>query len=60
MFFPGRYFQQINDATEIYFLKMYSNVANLIVSDYLLLPFAVVLLIGIAILLPLTLMSKIW
>ncbi|TWW78794.1 hypothetical protein D4764_11G0009150 [Takifugu flavidus] len=28
--------------------------------DYLLLPFAAVLLVGIAILLPLTLMSKIW
>lgn len=42
------------------FPKIYTNVANFIFSDYLLLPFAAVLLIGIAILLPLTLMSKIW
>lgn len=41
-------------------LKIYTIVANLIFSDYLLLPFAAVLLIGIAIILPLTLMSKIW
>lgn len=49
-----------NSTPLLLFLKIYTNEANLIFSDYLLLPFAAVLLIGIAILLPLTLMSKIW
>lgn len=58
------YFQQIYDTTEKYFHApnsfFYSNVAYFMFADHFLLPLAAVLLVGIAILLPLTLISKIW